>query len=178
MIRPAITRQIQVAGWRDDPQTRCVGVCKNGGMLNTPQGNLLKLVKPTLQTPFHIDFEWWKQNDRSWQVYLRSYLSEEDQDRLDDFGDETLIDIVDPETAEVHRVDGLQHLLITNYAQKDDFITGSTSISEAIFRIFLSNGNAPLSAVELGEKTHRDPKVVLRMLSGPRVYKGIRPVTS
>ena len=22
------------------------------------------LVKPTVNTPFHIDFEWWRQNDR------------------------------------------------------------------------------------------------------------------
>ena len=38
------------------------------------------LVKPTLQTPFHIDFEWWKQSDRSWRIYLRGYLSPEDQE--------------------------------------------------------------------------------------------------
>ena len=30
------------------------------------------LVKPTLQTPFHIDFRWWKQNERDWHVFLRS----------------------------------------------------------------------------------------------------------
>lgn len=140
------------------------------------QANRLRLVKPTLQTPFHIDFEWWKQNDRSWQVYLKSYLSEELQESLRTAGEDQLIDIIDPETAEVHQVEALQHLLITHYANRDDFITESTSVAESIFRLLLSNGNAPLTAVDLGEKLGRDPKMVLQMLSGPRVYKGIRPM--
>ena len=29
------------------------------------------LVKPTVDTPFHIDFAWWKKNERDWHVYLR-----------------------------------------------------------------------------------------------------------
>ena len=140
------------------------------------QANRLRLVKPTIQTPFHIDFEWWKQNDRSWQVYLKSYLSEEDLESLKTAGDAHLIDIVDDETAEVHQVDALQHLLITKYAQRDDFITESTSVAESIFRLLLANGNIPLTAGEIGEKLGRDPKMVLQMLSGARVTKGIRPI--
>ncbi len=140
------------------------------------QANRIRLVKPTLQTPFHIDFEWWKQNDRSWQVYLKSYLSEADLESLMSAGDEKMIDIVDQETAEVHQVDALQHLLITQYAKRDDFITESTSVAESIFRLLLANGNIPLTAVEIGEKLGRDPKMVLQMLSGPRVTKGIRPM--
>ena len=140
------------------------------------QANRLRLVKPTLQTPFHIDFDWWKQNDRSWQVYLKSYLSEEDLENLMNAGSQQTIDIVDMETAEVHQVDGLQHLLITKYANSDDFITESTSVAESIFRLLLANGNIPLTAVEIGEKLGRDPKTVLLMLSGARVTKGIRPM--
>ncbi len=140
------------------------------------QANRIRLVKPTLQTPFHIDFEWWKQNDRSWQVYLKSYLSEADLESLMSAGDEKMIDIVDQETAEVHQVDALQHLLITQYAKRDDFITESTSVAESIFRLLLANGNIPLTAVEIGEKLGRDPKMVLQMLSGPRVTTGIRPM--
>lgn len=140
------------------------------------QANRLRLVKPTLQTPFHIDFDWWKQNDRSWQVYLKSYLTEEDLENLLNAGEQQLIDIVDMETAEIHQVDGLQHLLITKYANRDDFITESTSVAESIFRLLLASGNIPLTAVEIGEKLGRDPKTILLMLSGPRVTKGIRPM--
>lgn len=140
------------------------------------QANRLRLVKSTLQTPFHIDFDWWKQNDRSWQVYLKSYLTEEDLENLLNAGEQQLIDIVDMETAEIHQVDGLQHLLITKYANRDDFITESTSVAESIFRLLLASGNIPLTAVEIGEKLGRDPKTILLMLSGPRVTKGIRPM--
>ncbi len=30
------------------------------------------LVKPTIDTPFKIDFDWWMNHDRDWRVYLRS----------------------------------------------------------------------------------------------------------
>lgn len=140
------------------------------------QGNRIRLVKPTLQTPFHIDFDWWKNNDRSWKVYLKSYLPEDLQDSLSQSGDDALIDIVDSETAEVHQVEPLQHLLISTYAKQDDFITESTTVSESIFRLLLANGNAPLTAQEIGLKLGREPRTVLRMLSGSRVYRGIRPI--
>lgn len=137
----------------------------------------LSLVKPTLDTPYHIDFEWWSDHDREWRVYLRSLLSAEDQEKFAEIinGDD-LIDWVDPETAEVHQVDGLQHVVITQAAQKDDFLDAHTAMVEALFRLLLKNGNAPMTVVEMGEELERDPKQILRMLSGVRVYRGIRPV--
>ena len=65
----------------------------------------LRVVKPTRQTPFHSDFDWWKNHGRSWKVFLKSYLPEEVQEGLDRGGDGTMIDIIDPETAEVHQVE-------------------------------------------------------------------------
>jgi hypothetical protein len=72
-------------------------------------------------------------------------------------------------------VDGLQHILISHCAQTEDFITERTSLVESIFRTFLAGGNTPLTPDELGEKLNRPPMTILRMLSGRRVYKGIRP---
>ena len=140
------------------------------------EGKRFSLVKPTLQTPFHIDFEWWSQHDRSWRIYLRGYLSPEDQESFSDSEEVELVDLVDEDTAEVHQVDGLQHLLITRYARKEDFITETTSLIEAIFRLFLANGNSPLSPEELADRLGRPPRTILRTLSGPRVYKGMRPL--
>ena len=134
------------------------------------------LVKPSLHTSFHIDFEWWRQNGRDWRVYLRSYLSPEDQQDYSESYQQELVDLVDPDTAEVHQVDGLHHLLISRHASRSDFITQSTSVTEAIFRLFLSRGNTPMSANELAERLQRSPTTILRMLSGRRVYKGIRPI--
>ncbi len=135
----------------------------------------LSLVKPTLHTLFHIDFNWWQRNDRNWRVYLRSYLSPEDQLDFASSNEEELVDLIDPQTAEVSRVDALQHLLITRYANRDDFITPNTSTTEAIFRLFLANGNTPMSVLEIAERLGRPPETVLRMLSGRRVYRGLRP---
>ena len=135
------------------------------------------LVKPTLDTPFHIDFSWWGEHDREWRVYLRSLMSEEDQEKFADLidGDE-MIDWVDPETAEVIQVDGLQHVLITHTAQQEDFLNEHTAVVEAVFRLFLKNGNSPMTIQEVGDQLGRDAKPILKMLSGPRVYRGIRPV--
>jgi hypothetical protein len=90
-------------------------------------------------------------------------------------GDEE-VDWIDPETAEVQSVDGLQHTLILHCAKEEQFITEQTTLTEALFRLFLSNGNQPLSPDELAETLNRPPQIILQTISSPRVYKGIRPV--
>lgn len=143
-----------------------------------PEPKRLSLVRPTVHTPFTIDFDWWQTSDRDWRVYLRGYLSPEDRSVYSEIDDAEMVDIVDADTGEVHAVDGLQHLIISQYARRDDFITQSTSISEAIFRTLLAGGNAPMTPAELGERLGRDPEVILRMLSGRRVHKGVRPYSA
>jgi hypothetical protein len=139
------------------------------------EGKRLSLIKPTLQTRFHIDFDWWRKNDRSWRVYLRSNLCPEHQKMFEEDQAEEQVDWVDPETAEVQRVDGLQHVLITHCARQEDFIGEHTALVDAAFRVFLANGNTPLTPVELSERLHKSPDTILRTISGARVYKGIRP---
>ena len=135
------------------------------------------LVKPTLETPFHIDFEWWQNNDREWRVYLRSLLDEEAQEKFADLihGDE-MVDWVDPDTAEVHQVDGLQHVVITYAAEQPSFLSAQTSLVESVFRLLLKNGNAPMTINEMANELGRNGKSILGLLSGVRVYRGIRPV--
>jgi hypothetical protein len=132
------------------------------------------LVKPTLNTPFHIDFDWWRQNDQEWRIHLRSCLPEEYQQAFAE-AETDEVDWVDPDTAEVQKVDGLLHTLINYAATNDDFITIQTTMVESIFRILLANGNTPLTPVELGERLKRPPQTILRTISGVQVYKGIRP---
>lgn len=133
------------------------------------------LVKPSLQTRFHIDFDWWGQNDRNWRVDLFGFLCQEHRETFAEIREDNLIDWVDPESAEVQQVDGLQHVLITHCAKEPGFIDAHTSLVESAFRIFLSNGNTPLTPVELAEQLGRTPAVILQTFSGPRVYKGLRP---
>lgn len=136
---------------------------------------LSSLLKPTVETPFQIDFDWWMEHDRSWRVHLRSCLCEEHQEMYADFSGDEKVDWIDPETAEVQIVDGLQHTLISHCAKDEDFITEHTTLTESLFRLFLSNGNQPLSPAELAEELDRQPGKILQTISGPRVYKGIRP---
>ena len=88
------------------------------------------------------------------------------------------MDWVDPKTAEVKPVDGIQNALMTHCVKQPDFLTDQTALVEAVFRLFLTNGNNPLSSVELAQKLNRPPETILRTLAGARVYKGIRPYSS
>lgn len=135
----------------------------------------ISLVKPTTKTCYHIDFDWWRQNDRDWRVYLRNYLCPEHQAAFADLEPSEMVDWVDPETAEVQRVDGIQNILITHCAKQPSFITQQTTLVDSIFRLFLANGNSPLTPEELATQLGRDPITILKTISGGRVYKGLRP---
>jgi hypothetical protein len=133
------------------------------------------LVKPTVNTRFHIDFDWWIQSDRDWRVYLQNLLCPEHQIAFADFKEGEMVDWVDGETAEVQQVDGLQHVLITHCAKEEGFITDRTALVDAVFRLFLANGNDPMTINELGERLRKPPLIILKTLSGGRVYRGLRP---
>jgi len=135
----------------------------------------LSLVKPTVQTPFHIDFRWWKQNERDWHVFLRSLLCPEHQQVFADVEEGQMIDWIDPLTGEVTPVDGIEHALMSHCALQPDFVSERTALVEAAFRLFLVNGNQPMSAQELSERLHRPAETILRTLAGPRIYRGLRP---
>ena len=147
-----------------------------GKTTDAVQTRRFSLVKPSLQTPFHIDFDWWQKNERDWHVYLRSLLCSEHQEVFANVQEGEMIDWVDPKTAEVKPVDGIQHTLMSHCARRPEFVTEQTAIVEAVFRLFLTNDNHPMTAEELGLRLNRPPQTILRTLSGPRVYKGLRPL--
>ena len=136
----------------------------------------MSLLKPTLNTPFHIDFDWWKQNENDWHVFLRSLLCSEHQEIFANVDEGELIDWIDPETGEVKPVDGIQHALMSHCALEPDFENARTALVEAVFRTFIVNGNEPLTAEELGKKVGKPSQTILKTIAGPRVYRGLRPV--
>lgn len=142
------------------------------------EGKRPSLVKPSVQTPFHIDFEWWKKNERDWHVYLRSLLCAEHQETFANVEQGQTIDWVDPATAEVKPVEGVQNALMTHCVKQPDFLTQQTALVEAVFRLFLANGNVPMSSQDLSARLQRPAETILRTLAGPRVYKGIRPYSA
>jgi hypothetical protein len=134
------------------------------------------LMKPTVKTPFHIDFDWWQQNENDWHVHLSSLLCEDHQKMFADWNNDQFIDWVDPETAEVHLLDSLQQVLMTHCAQEPDFLNDHTTLVDGVFRVLLSHGNAPATSEELAEKLGKSPDIILKTIASGRVYKGIRPI--
>jgi hypothetical protein len=133
------------------------------------------LVKPTVQMPFHIDFDWWQAHDENWHIALISMLCPEHQAAFANLSEGLLIDWVDPETAEVRQMDGLQNTLIQHCAKQAGFLDEHTAVVEGVFRILLANGNTPMSAEELGMRLNRPAETILKTIAGPRVYRGLRP---
>lgn len=137
---------------------------------------MAKWVKPTVDTKFHIDFDWWDETERNFRVHLLTHLCDECQGRYKSYQSAELVDWIDAETAEVTRVDGLWHSLRTCCSTKPEYITESTPLSTAVFRTFLANGNEPLSSKELSLRLGRLAPTILRTIGGLRVYDGIKAV--
>lgn len=134
------------------------------------------LLRPTLETKFHIDYDLWQQADREVEVFLRDYLCPEHQQALDAGDEELTFDFVDPETAEVRRIGGIQQVLMSHCARQPGYVRSDNTLVDSVFRILLANGNSPISSNELSQRLGRPAQTILRTLSAPRVYKGIRPI--
>lgn len=135
-----------------------------------------RLIKPTTDTPFHIDYEWWKRDGRDLRSYLISQLPGDMRDAYAELGSDTLIDSVDPNTGEVKQADGLILGVRAIAKQRADFISDHTSIIDAVFRTFLVNDNEPLTVHQLSQRLNRDAQLILKTLSGAQIYKGLRPM--
>lgn len=134
--------------------------------------------RPSLDTKFHIDYDWWKASGKDVRVAVRSQMCSECQDRYPDHRNTESVDWVDPETAEVVRADALLQCLRTECAGKPGFIGHGNSLITNVFRIFLLNGNQPLTPQELHEQiSWQDPSAILRTLVGGTVYLGLRPTS-
>lgn len=142
-------------------------------MSNPPR--LSRLIKPTTDTPFHIDYHWWEKEGRDLRAYLLSQMPPDMRDAYASLDENTLIDTVDPNTGEVKQQDGLLVSLQNAAKRQADFVNIHTSIIDAVFRTFLVNDNQPLTVRELASILNRDASLILRTLSGGQVYKGIRP---
>ena len=139
-----------------------------------PKISATYLKRPSLDTKFHIDFDWWDESDLDLKTYLFSRLEIGDESTLDLGVD--YVDLVDPETAEVRQVDGFQFALQTYFSQLPDDFAQQSSLVDAIFFVLLANANKPMSARELAQNVARDPDMVLKTISGGRIYQGIRPI--
>ncbi len=130
--------------------------------------------RPTLDTKFNIDFDWWQENHRDLRVHLHQHLCKQCRELYTSHLGSEIVDWVDPDTAEVQSVDGLWHTLRTHCSSEPGYITESTPLTDAVFRVFLANGNVPLTPVELGLKINQPADKILRVLGQGHVYDGIK----
>jgi len=137
----------------------------------------VKVPRLTVDTKFHIDFQWWDKQNKDIHVFMRDLLCTECRQTVDSAAPGQTLDVVDPETGEVTQVDSLWEAIRACCALKPDYITADTPLLDSIFRTFLANGNKPLSVSELHERLDkRPPDVILRMLTKGQVFMGIKPV--
>lgn len=132
--------------------------------------------RPTVETKFHIDYEWWQSSGRNFRLYLLEQLCDDCKQRFATHRETETVDWVDPDTGEVTEEDALMQCLKGMCAHKADFIDPRVPLTAAVFRVFLINDNTPLSSRELHEIiTWKMPETILSTLAGRTTYLGIRP---
>jgi len=145
--------------------------------MTTTTGKPGFLIKPTLETKFRVDYSWWEKSSEDLRTYLLSHLLQEQRERLSQSDEVRTVDYIDPDTGEVLELDELG-LAIQTAAENPNFINQQTSLVDSVFRVFLANGNQPMTPVELAERTGRSANTILKTLSGGQIYKGIRAILS
>jgi len=137
----------------------------------------VRALRLTVDTKFHIDLKWWERQRRDIRVLMRDLLCAECQGSVGNLSQSKMVDMVEPETAEVARVDAIWETIRTCCGGRPDYITADTPLLDSIFRVFLANGNKPLSVRELYAQLDKTPpETMLRVLTKGQVYLGIRLV--
>jgi hypothetical protein len=132
--------------------------------------------RPTVDTKFHIDYDWWQTSGRNFRLYLLEQLCDECKQRFATHRETETVDWVNPDTGEVIEADALLQCLKNMCAQQPDFIDPRVPLTAAAFRVFLINDNTPLSSKELHNIiTWKQPETILSTLGGRTTYLGIRP---
>lgn len=140
---------------------------------------MAKYVKPTLETKFHIDFNWWQKKGQNLRAQLQSQACEAALEQFADYEPEQSFDWIDPDTGEVFQVNLLWYLVHKHCREQPDFINQLTPLTTAIFRLFIANNNTPLTPVEIYQQIEKkSPEVILRTIGARRIYQGIRPAAT
>jgi hypothetical protein len=139
------------------------------------------LIKPTLNTQFTVDMEWWQDPpapDVDLRRYLLTHLPADQQDESLLADSDAQVWHVNPVTGRATQVDPLGYALL-KAADDPYFLDPALSIIDRIFRVFIKNDYTPMTPVQLAEALGEpNPRSILTLLAGKVTYKGIRPVES
>lgn len=137
---------------------------------------MARWTKPTIDTKFHIDYQWWEESGRDFRFYLREQLCDDCRKRFTSHRETETVDWVDPDTGEITEEDALLQCLRRECASKPDFISERVPLVSAIFRLLLVSDNTPMSPRQMHDKIFwKQPETILQTIGGPQVYLGIRP---
>lgn len=139
---------------------------------------MVKYIKPSLKTKFHIDFGWWIQENENLRRHLLEHACLECREMVEADPEPKYMDWIDPETGQVFQIDQLWHLIRTRCSEDIiEFIPDHLSLVASIFRLFIANNNTPLTPVQIHQQLQRkSASLILRTIGGRKVYMGIRPV--
>src|SRR5690606_8887223 len=101
--------------------------------------------KPTLDTKYSIDYEWWRTSTEDLRTNLLKQVPQDFKDAVMAEPEDREIDYIDPKTGRVSRVDPL-HFALKVAAESPDFLDQSVSLADAIFRVLLIRDNVPTSS--------------------------------
>ncbi len=134
--------------------------------------------RPSLDTKFHIDYDWWQASGKDLRVSVRGQLCRDCQTRFPDHRNLESVDWVDQETAEVVRADALLQTLRSHCSRQTEFISMGNALVTNIFRVFLLGSNQALTPRELAKQMPwTSAETILRTLASGQIYMGIRPAT-
>jgi hypothetical protein len=114
---------------------------------------------------YHIDLDWYNSSNRSFATLAESRLCSDCRDKKT--------------KKKKDKSDGaLLAALKDCCAKKPDFITPHLPVLETVFRLFLANGNEPMTVTEMGQELRQlrlesfapGPDVLRRVLSNEGFY--------
>jgi hypothetical protein len=125
------------------------------------------------ETRWAIDLKWMQLNNRSLSVLARDALCPKCQKKLK-------VDVSEAKAADLLKATQ------SCCSRAQDFIKSNLPVQESIFRIFLANGNQPLTLDEVNERlsqrrgpdAYKGSSIILRRLLLNDRHYGLRPVQS
>ena len=100
----------------------------------------LRRFRPSIDTKFHIDHDWWENSGRDFRLYLRDQLCEECRERFADHQNTENVDWVDPDTGGAP--DRRPRECLRALRQRPGIHQQRLPLASACFRVFLANNNA------------------------------------
>ena len=139
----------------------------------------MTITRADTKTLFHIDLEWFAKNGRDMRGEMHGAFCDECRGYYPSLESTRAVDRVNPQTAEVTRVDALWECLVDHCGLLPTFIPPALPLKTAVFRAFLANANRPLSSEQLYKRLGKSNAAgILKVLTTGEIENGILPMES